>query len=243
MKESLKMPALRTINSPGQTRLLQHKAMLNPRRQLLLLCLFCTAVTAVSVATTSSPLYAQEGNEASKKAPDTFQVLFETTKGNFTVEVNRNWSPNGADRFHELVNSCFYNDAGFFRVVPGFVVQFGLNADPAVQKKWTDSKIKDDPVVSSNKRGSVTFAMAGPNTRTSQLFINYADNARLDDMGFSPFGTVIQGIDVVDKINSEYGQQPNQGRITAQGNAYLKSAFPNMDFITKAAVVTAKAAE
>ena len=234
-----------TLNAAGIRKTTGHhpnKVTLNSRR-LLLLSLICAAATAVNAATIGLPVYAQEGNEAGKKSPDTFQVLFETTKGNFTVEVNRSWSPNGADRFYELVTSGFYNDAGFFRVVPGFVVQFGLNADPAVQKKWSDAKIKDDPVVSSNKRGSVTFAMAGPNTRTSQLFINYADNSRLDELGFSPFGTVTQGMDVVDKINSEYGERPSQGRITAQGNNYLKTAFPNMDFITKATVVNSKAAE
>ncbi len=173
-------------------------------------------------------------------APEKFLVQLETTKGNVVIEVNRNWAPNGVDRFHELVTSGFYNDAGFFRVVPGFVVQFGLAADPEVQKKWTDATLKDDPVVESNKRGTVTFAMRGKNTRTTQLFINYGDNSRLDSMGFAPFGRVIEGMDVVDKINSEYGQSPDQGEITQRGSAYLKAAFPNMDYIKKATVIPAK---
>ena len=196
-------------------------------------------LSAVAIASLNLQAAAEE-ESVKKQSPEKFTVLFETTKGNFTIEVNRSWAPNGADRFHELVTSRFYNDAGFFRVVPGFVVQFGLNADPAVQKKWTDAKIKDDPVVASNKRGFVTFAMAGPNTRTSQLFINYDDNSRLDQLGFSPFGVVVHGMDVVEKINSKYGERPSQGSITAKGNVYLKESFPELDYILKATVVATK---
>lgn len=175
-------------------------------------------------------------------APEKFRVLFETTRGKFVVEVTRSWAPRGADRFYELVQSGFFNDAGFFRVVPGFVVQFGLNADPAVQQKWTTARIQDDPVIESNRRGTLTFAMAGPNTRTTQLFISYKDNTRLDGMGFAPFGRVVEGMEVVDAINAEYGEQPRQGAITARGNAYLKAEFPRMDFITRAVVVPPAAA-
>lgn len=203
------------------------------------ICRFVCLTAAVSL--TSGVCIAQEPAASSapetKKAPESFQVLFETTRGNFTIEVTRAWSPLGADRFHELVSSGFYDNTGFFRVVPGFVVQFGLAADPAVQKKWTDATIKDDPASASNERGLVTFAMKGKDTRTTQLFINYGDNKRLDSMGFTPFGKVVAGMDVVDKINAEYEQQPRQDLITAQGTEYLKKQFPNMDMITKASIV------
>ncbi len=178
-----------------------------------------------------------ESTKAAEKAPDKFRVLFETTRGKFTVEVERELAPNGTDRFHELVKSGYYNDCGFFRVVPGFVVQFGLNGDPKVTAKWKDSTIKDDKVATPNKRGTITFAMKGPDTRTTQLFINYADNDRLDGLGFSPFGRVVEGMDVVDAIYSGYGQSPSQGEITDLGNEYLKKEFPKMDFITKATIV------
>lgn len=195
-----------------------------------------TAVTLFWVGQYSPADAAAEPQETSA-APEKFRVQFETTKGKFVVEVTRSWSPNGVDRFHELVRSGFYNDAGFFRVVPGFVVQFGLNADPEKQKNWTNAKIKDDRVVESNKRGYVTFAMAGPNTRTTQLFINYSDNARLDSLGFAPFGRIVEGMDVVDAINSEYGERPNQREITDRGNQYLTKEFPRLDYIRKASIV------
>lgn len=199
---------------------------------LFLGCLTCSMVLQAAD---------EKKESAATTTPEVFRVLFETTRGDFTVEVTRRWSPRGADRFYELVNSGFFDEAGFFRVVPGFVVQFGLNADPQVQQKWTKARIQDDPVVESNKRGSLTFAMAGPNTRTTQLFINFRDNARLDSMGFSPFGRVVEGMNVVDAINAEYGEQPNQGAITSRGNAYLKAEFPKMDFIRKASLVVPNA--
>ncbi|MEQ9406241.1 MAG: peptidylprolyl isomerase [Fuerstiella sp.] len=166
-----------------------------------------------------------------EQAPEKFKVQFETSKGNFVVEVTRKWAPNGADRFYELVKKDFYKEARFFRVVPGFMVQWGIHADPAVQKAWRDAKIKDDPVVASNQRGYITYAMAGPDTRTSQLFINFKDNSFLDNQGFAPFGRVVEGMEIVDGINDEYREQPQQGSIQAQGNAYLKSSFPNLDYI------------
>ncbi len=175
----------------------------------------------------------------STKAPDKFRVKFETSCGDFTVEVQRDWAPLGADRFHELVQAGFYDECRFFRVVPGFVVQWGMNGDPAVYAKWKDREIKDDKVTQSNREGMITFASRGPNTRTCQLFINLADNERLDDLGFAPFGKVVEGLDVVKKITSEYGQRPQQPLIQEEGNAYLKKEFPKMDYIKKVTVVPA----
>ena len=169
--------------------------------------------------------------KASGQAPDSYKVKFETSKGNFTVEVTRKWAPNGADRFYELVQKDFYKEARFFRVVPNFMVQWGINAEPDVQKKWRPATIKDDPVVASNQRGFITYATSGPNSRTTQLFINFKDNSFLDSQGFSPFGRVTEGMSVVDSINAEYGERPQQGAIQSQGNAYLKSSFPRLDFI------------
>jgi peptidyl-prolyl cis-trans isomerase A (cyclophilin A) len=171
------------------------------------------------------------------KAPAVFKARFSTTAGDFVVEVHREWAPLGADRFYNLVRSGYFSNAAFFRVVPGFVVQFGLNADPAVNKVWDHATIKDDPVVQSNKRGNLVFATAGPNTRTTQLFINYADNARLDGMGFAPFGTVVEGMDVVDKIFPGYRESPRQDLITNQGDSYLKANFPKIDKIKLAQVL------
>lgn len=174
-------------------------------------------------------------------APDSYRARFTTTKGDFVVEVTRAWSPLGADRFYNLVKYGFFTDAAFFRVVPNFVVQFGLSANPEISKAWEHANIKDDPVKQTNRRGSVTFATAGPNTRTTQLFLNLVDNPRLDSMGFAPIGTVVEGMDVVDKLYSGYGETPNQSRITNEGKAYLDKSFPQLDSI-KAAVIEAPAA-
>lgn len=178
-----------------------------------------------------------------EKAPETFKAQFDTTKGKFTVEVTRSLAPNGADRFYNLVRSGYFKDIAFFRVIPGFMCQFGINGDPAVSAKWREANITDDPVKGSNTRGTITFATAGPNTRTTQFFINFADNANLDGMGFSPFGKVVEGMDVVDKINGEYGEGapsgrgPSQQRLQMEGNAYLKKSFPNLDYIKSATIV------
>lgn len=177
------------------------------------------------------------------RAPENFKVAMTTTKGDVVIEVHRSWAPLGADRFYNLVKAGFFNDAAFFRVLPGFVVQFGLNGNPAVNKAWADTKFRDDPVKESNKKGTVTFATAGPNTRTTQLFINLGENQRLDSMGFSPFGTVIEGMDVVEKIYSGYGESPDQEKITNQGKAYLSKNFPQMDSIKTAKVLPITAAE
>lgn len=186
-------------------------------------------------------------SKLTEKAPDTFKAQFVTTKGKFTIEVTRSLSPNGADRFYNLVKSGYFKDIAFFRVIPGFMCQFGIHGDPAVSAKWRDANIPDDPVKLSNMRGTITFATAGPNTRTTQLFINFADNVNLDRMGFSPFGRVVEGMEVVDKINSEYGEGapngngPSQGRIQMEGNAYLKKDFPNLDYIKSASILPAEA--
>lgn len=151
--------------------------------------------------------------------------------------VHRDWAPLGADRFYNLVRNGFFTNASFFRVVPNFVAQFGLNANPAVNKVWRDAKIQDDPVKQSNKRGTLVFAMAGPNTRTTQLFINFKDNVRLDGMGFAPFGEIVEGMENVDKIYPGYGEAPQQDLIVEQGDAYLSKNFHELDKIKLARVV------
>ena len=171
------------------------------------------------------------------KAPATFKAKFTTTKGDVTIQVTRSWAPGGADRFYNLVKAGFFTDAAFFRVIPGFMAQFGISARPDVSKVWERARIPDDPVTQTNKRGAITFATSGPNTRTTQLFINFGNNAGLDSQGFSPFGEVTEGMDVVDKINAEYREQPNQGLIQAQGKAYLEKGFPRLDKIVSAAIV------
>lgn len=177
-------------------------------------------------------------------ATDPVKVKFETTQGEFIVEVHKDWAPLGAARFLELVKAHYFDGCRFFRVIKGFMAQFGLNGDPKVTERWQPLKIKDDAVKESNKRGYITFAMAGPNTRTTQLFINFGDNSRLDGQGFAPFAKVIDpGMDVVDKIFSGYGdgpprgQGPDQGAISAKGNPYLDANFPRMDYIKKATIV------
>ena len=175
---------------------------------------------------------------AADQAPEIYKVLFETSKGNFTVEVHREWAPNGADRFHKLVETGFYDDCRFFRVLPDFMVQWGINGDPEVQKNWVKAYIKDDRVIKSNKRGFITYAKSSQrDSRTSQVFINYADNSRLDADGFAPFGQVVDGMDVVDAINAQYREQPDQSLVQENGNAYLNKNFPKLDFIKKASIV------
>jgi peptidyl-prolyl cis-trans isomerase A (cyclophilin A) len=175
------------------------------------------------------------------KAPESFQVKFTTTKGDFVVDVTRAWAPLGADRFYNLVKHGFFTDAAFFRNVPGFIVQFGLSADPAVNKVWQSANIKDDPGKQSNAPATITFATAGPNTRTTQLFINFGSNSFLDSQGFSPFGKVTSGMDVVQKLYSGYGERPDQGAITSQGKAYLDKNFPDIDMIKSATLVPSAA--
>ena len=194
-------------------------------------------------APSKAPTSFADPSKLTEKAPASFKAKFQTSKGSFTVEVTRESSPNGADRFYNLVKSGYFTDIAFFRVIPGFMGQFGIHGDPKVAAAWREARITDDPVKGSNQRGAVTFAMAGPNTRTTQFFINLVDNDRLDSMGFSPFGKVVEGMDVVDKINGEYGEGaprgrgPNQMRIQSEGNAYLKAEFPRLDYIQSAAIL------
>jgi peptidyl-prolyl cis-trans isomerase A (cyclophilin A) len=177
------------------------------------------------------------------KAPETYKVKFDTSKGVFVVEVHRDWAPLGADRFYNLVRNGFYNNVRFFRVLSGFMAQFGMNGTPAVQKVWgaPAQNLKDDPVKQSNKRGYITFANAGPNSRSTQVFVNMVDNTFLDPdaMHFAPFGQVVEGMDIVDMLYTGYGRQnvPDQGRITNEGNAYLTKEYPKLDFVKTATIV------
>lgn len=176
-------------------------------------------------------------------APAEYSVRFETTKGEFTVLVHRAWAPNGADRFYNLVKVGFYDQTRFFRAIEGFMVQFGISGYPEVAKAWMEAAIPDDPVAEHNVRGRVTFATAGPNTRTTQLFVNLVDNSKLDPMGFAPFGEVVSGMEVVDQLFMGYGEGaprgrgPHQGKLQELGNAYLDAKFPKLDGVVKATVV------
>lgn len=202
---------------------------------------------ATALAIPAAAALAQSANLANpaalnEQAPATYKARFETSKGTFVIEVNRAWAPNGADRFYNLVKNGFYDDVRFFRVISGFMVQFGINGDPKISAPWRTARIKDDPVRQSNKRGYITYATSGPDSRTTQVFINFADNAGLDGQGFAPFGRVISGMDVVDKLNAEYGEGaprgrgPDQFRIQQEGNAYLGKDFPRLDFVRKATI-------
>lgn len=188
----------------------------------------------------------ETAREAAVPVPDSYRASFETSKGVFVVEVTRSWAPEGAERFYRLLQQKYYDDARFFRVVPNFVVQFGINADPAVSARWRNLTIADDPVKGSNLRGTITYATSGPNSRTTQVFINLKDNTRLDTSGFAPFGKVVEGMEVVDRLYSAYGDAPprgngpNQSLIETQGNTYLENGFPRLDYIKKARIAGAK---
>jgi peptidyl-prolyl cis-trans isomerase A (cyclophilin A) len=208
-----------------------------------------SAVTLAAVLTlglSATPLIAQGnlGNPAAltEQAPATYKARFDTSKGVFVIDVRREWAPVGADRFYNLVKNGFYDENRFFRVISGFMVQFGINGNPQVSTPWRNAQIKDDPVKQSNKRGFITFATSGPNSRTTQVFINFGDNSRLDGMGFASFGQVSSGMNVVDQLYSDYGEGapsgrgPNQGRMQSEGNAYLTKDFPNLDFVRKATI-------
>jgi len=209
------------------------------------------AATAIALVTLGAPLAAAQGaaplspaaklrNPATLKeiAPAMYKVKFDTSAGVFVVQVHRDWAPLGADRFYNLVKNGFYDDVRFFRVLDGFMAQFGMSGNPGIQAAWRNQQLKDDPVKQSNKRGYVTFATAGPNSRTTQVFINFDDNASLDAQGFAPFGQVVEGMNVVDKLYSGYGRNnvPDQGRITTEGNAYLTKSYPKLDYIKKATI-------
>ena len=184
------------------------------------------------------------------KAPDVFKAQFNTTKGDFVVEVHRDWAPIGADRFYNMVKSGFFTDVYFFRVHPKFMVQFGISGNPKIAAAWEKANIRDDPQKESNKRGTITFAKSSlPNSRTTQLFINFGDNTFLDSQGFPPFGSVVSGMDVVDQIYSEYGEIPAMGgtgpdpsKIGSEGNTYLVKNFPKLDKINSAKILPAEGA-
>ena len=169
-------------------------------------------------------------------------LTLETTKGKVVIEMRPDLAPGHVARIKELVNEGFYDGVVFHRVIDGFMAQFGINGDPAISAQWREARIPDDPVRQSNKRGFITYAMAGPNTRTSQVFINFGDNASLDSQGFSPFGRVVTGMEVVDKLNAEYGEGaprgrgPDQSRMQMEGNAYLTKDFGRLDYVKKATI-------
>jgi peptidyl-prolyl cis-trans isomerase A (cyclophilin A) len=227
------------------------------RRQLLTLSILtiftagfaqaCSAEEQPAAAAGQQPaggaLLDPQNPAMNETAPATYKVLFSTSKGDFTIEVTRDWAPRGADRFYNLVKNNFFDETRFFRVIRDprpFMVQFGISGDPAIAAKWQPANIQDDPVTQSNTRGKISFATAGPNTRTTQVFINYADNTPLDGYGFAPFGTVIEGMEIVDQLHADYGEGapqgrgPNQGRVQSEGNAYLTKDFPNLDYIKTA---------
>jgi peptidyl-prolyl cis-trans isomerase A (cyclophilin A) len=206
-----------------------------------------SATSAASAASSSPPVLPPPVHHpatdldpalATAHAPETFLARFTTTKGDFVVEVHRSWAPNGADRFYNMIKLGLFDDTRFFRAIEGFMVQFGIPGDPQVTAKWRDANIPDDPVTQSNLRGYVTFAQTGrPNSRTTQVFVDYRNNTRLDSAGFTPFGKVIQGMDVVDSLYKGYGEGapdgdgPNQSLIQSQGNEYLDREFPKLDRI------------
>ncbi len=179
-----------------------------------------------------------QSEKMNRQAPDRFKVGFETSAGNFVIAVERDPAPRGADRFYNLVMNGFYDEQRFFRVVPDFVVQFGIHGDPEIAARWRNARIEDDLVEIGNGRGTIAFAKSSqPHSRTTQVFINYKDNQRLDDMGFATFGSVVEGMEVVDAINSQYGQDPDQGQIQRRGNAYLSENYPELDYILQARVI------
>lgn len=207
------------------------------------LLLFLFVLPACSQS--NNPLMNPSSPTMNQTAPETYRVLFSTSKGDFTVEVHRSWAPKGADRFYNLVRNGFYNDARFFRVIRDpepFMAQFGISGNPAITAKWSDANIPDDPAKEHNTRGRITFANAGPNTRSTQVFINYGDNSRLD-RDFPPFGEVISGMDVADQLNAEYGEGapmgggPDQDRIEKEGTPYLTKDFPKLDYVQSAKVI------
>jgi peptidyl-prolyl cis-trans isomerase A (cyclophilin A) len=216
------------------------------------LCLVLATILVLSLAVShleagegakEPPLLQPKSPLMTKTAPATFKVKFATSQGDFVVESQREWAPLGVDRFYNLVKNGYYDGVCFFRVISGFMAQFGIHGDPKVSAAWRQERIQDDPVKQSNKRGYISYAMAGPNTRTTQLFINFADNSKLDQLGFAPIGRVVEGMDVVDRLYAGYGEGapqgkgPNQGRLQTEGNAYLSKDFPQLDCIKKAAII------
>ena len=210
--------------------------------------LVAAALLSVGVARAgekgANPLLDPSSDQLNQPAPELFKGRFETSAGDFVIEVHRDWAPRGAQRFYNLVKNGFFDDCRFFRVISGFMAQIGINGDPEISKAWREARILDDDVRQSNKRGFVSFATAGPNTRTTQIFINYRDNSTLDRQGFAPFGQVIEGMEVVDKLYAGYGEGapsgngPSQMLIHQKGNAYLEKDFPKLDFVKHAVILT-----
>ena len=206
------------------------------RRLILTLAFLLAAGPALAQGKLANPAALNE------PAPASYKAKFDTSKGVFVIEVTRAWAPQGADRFYNLVKNGFFDNTRFFRVIPNFMVQFGISGDPALNTKWRVARIPDDRPAQSNTRGMVTFATSGPNARTTQVFINFKNNSRLDALGFAPFGKVVSGMNVVDALNGEYGEGapdgrgPDQMRLQTEGNAYLAKDFPRMDFIKKATI-------
>ncbi len=220
------------------------------RLTAIVLLTIATMFFAAALGSAADPVVAQSKLEKlmnpaqmNETAPEKFQAKFDTSKGEFIIEVTRAWAPIGADRFYNLVKNGYYDNCRFFRVIKGFMVQFGIHGDPKVSAVWRGAQINDDPVKESNKRGFITYATAGPNTRTTQLFINFGNNSPLDKDGFAPFGKVAKGMDVVDSIYSEYGEGaprgsgPDQTKVHMEGNSYLEKSFPKLDYIKSATVV------
>lgn len=206
------------------------------------------AAASVVLAATSALAFPQsthpamtDPSKATERSPDTFRAKFETTKGDFVVECTRSWAPNGVDRFYNLVKIGFFDDIAFFRVAKGFVVQWGIHGDPKVSSAWQSANLPPDPPTQSNTRGMLTYAMAGrPDTRSTQLFINFKDNTGLDAQGFAPICKVAEGMDIVDALNGEYGERitQKQGEIHDKGNAYLRETWPNLDYVKKATITS-----
>jgi peptidyl-prolyl cis-trans isomerase A (cyclophilin A) len=207
-------------------------------RSLALTGLIAAALLLAATAAGTNPALLHPAT-LHAKAPAVFKARFTTTKGPFVVTVHRAWAPRGADRFYNLVRAGFYNGQRLFRVVPGFVVQWGISGSPKVAAAWQSANIPDDPVRHSNTRGAITFATAGPDTRTTQVFVNLGDNAQLDKQGFAPFGQVTSGIRVLGKLYSGYDDSPTseQAQIASGGEAFLRKAFPKLDRIVTARIV------
>jgi peptidyl-prolyl cis-trans isomerase A (cyclophilin A) len=217
--------------------------MTRKRFGLIFAAAACAAMLGCSSAPESKSAEARKEATKQETAPEVFQVNLDTSKGPVVIEVHRDWAPRGADQFYTLVKTGFFDGDRFFRVLPRFVVQFGISGDPKANQLWSNANFPDDPVKEHNVRGAVTFATAGPNTRSTQLFINMKDNSMLDTQGFAPIGKVTSGMDVVESFYSSYGEMspaggegPDPSQIQAQGNDYLTSKFPRLDYIKKATV-------
>jgi peptidyl-prolyl cis-trans isomerase A (cyclophilin A) len=234
-----------------------------PRTRLLVLAFVATATAACTTSSSPpAPSKAEGGaadsaakaepdvapalldpDSATAEAPAEYKVEVTTKKGKFVLAIHREWAPLGADRFYNLVKIGYYDDLAFFRVVDGFMVQFGMHANPKVTKAWKPARIADDPPTQKNKKGTISFANSGKNTRTTQVFINFNDNTPLDSMGFAPFGEVVEGMNIVERLHKGYGDGPPSGsgpdqrEIERNGNEYLKRRFPELDYIQTARVL------